>query len=320
MSANVRLEELFHIEYGTRFDLKQMCQTTAEDPDGISFVSRSQHNLGVVAYVKPFRNISPLEAGLITVSLGGSYVLSGFIQERPFYTAQNIAVLTPKAPLTFRQKLFYCICLRMNRFRYSAFGREANRTLGQIRVPASMPHAFRRVRLSQAVPATRPILDTGIEIGAVEWREFLLTDLFDIAGTVTTPIRRLKSYGGGDSPYITTQTVNNGVLGFYGHATEKGNVLVVDSAVTGYCSYQPDDFSASDHVEKLIPRFDMNKYVGMFLATVMKQDQYRYNDGRKASQARLRKMSIRLPSTAEGKPNWQFMEDFIKSLSYSRSL
>ena len=320
MSNKVKLNALFEIEYGTKFDLNKMCQTTADDPDGISFASRSRENLGVAAYVKPYKNTPPLKAGLITVALGGTYLLSAFVQERPFYTAQNVAVLTPKENMSFTQKLFYCLCLRRNRPRYSAFGREVNRTLGLIEVPENMPDTFHEVQLEKAGPSPDAILATAVKSDSVGWKAFQLAELFDITGTKTTPVSELELHGLGHYPYVTTRATNNGISGFYGHATEKGGVLVVDSAVVGYCSYQRDDFSASDHVEKLIPKFAMNQYLGMFLATVINHNQYRFSYGRKASQKRLRKTWIKLPATAEGKPDWQFMDDFIKSLPYSRGL
>ncbi len=152
------------------------------------------------------------------------------------------------------------------------------------------------------------------------WNDFLLErDLFNITGSKTTSVIELEEYGYGKYPYITTQATNNGVGGFYDFCTEKGNVLTMDSAVLGYCSYQPFDFSASDHVEKLIPKFKMNKYIAMFLVTVLNLEQYRYNYGRKASQTRLKEIKIKLPSKG-GKPDFEFMENYIKSLNYSRSL
>ena len=319
MTDKIRLDALFEVGYGTRFDLKQMQQTTVDDEEGISFVSRSRQNLGVSAYVKPFKDTPPLEAGLITVALGGS-LLSAFIQERPFYTAQNVAVLIPKKILTFTQKLFYCLCLKKNQFRYSTFGREANRTLGHIKVPRSIPESFQAVQLEGSTPVDIPILDISLNLTSIEWKSFRLCDLFSISGTKTTSQAQLKSHGTGNFPYVTTKATNNGVRGFYDHATERGQVLVVDSAVLGYCSYQRDAFSASDHVEKLIPKFDMNQYLGIFLATVINHNQYRYSYGRKASQTRLKNAWIKLPSTMDGRPDWKFMEKFIQSLPYSRSL
>jgi len=87
----------------------------------------------------------------------------------------------------------------------------------------------------------------------------------------------------------------------------------------GYCSYQSLPFSASDHVEKLIPKFKMNKYIALFLVTILNLEQYRYNYGRKCSQERMKKISIKLPSK-NGNPDFEYMENYVKSLPYSSSL
>ena len=144
------------------------------------------------------------------------------------------------------------------------------------------------------------------------WKWFRYTDIFRISGSKTTPVADLETYGKGVFPYVTTQAVNNGVEGFYNYCTEKGCVLTVDSAVLGFCSYQENDFSASDHVEVLTPLFNMNRYIALFLVTLINKEQYRYNYGRKCSQIKLRKSRIKLPVTAEGTPDWNYMETFIK--------
>lgn len=144
------------------------------------------------------------------------------------------------------------------------------------------------------------------------WKWFRYTDIFRISGSKTTPVADLETYGKGVFPYVTTQAVNNGVEGFYNYSTEKGCVLTVDSAVLGFCSYQENDFSASDHVEVLTPLFNMNRYIALFLVTLINKEQYRYNYGRKCSQIKLRKSRIKLPVTAEGTPDWKYMETFIK--------
>ncbi|MGB0880415.1 MAG: N-6 DNA methylase [Polaribacter sp.] len=159
-----------------------------------------------------------------------------------------------------------------------------------------------------------------VDLSLNTWNVFKLhKDLFEITGSKTTPILELEEFGFGQYPYVTTQATNNGTDGFYDYFTEKGNVLTVDSAVVGYCSYQPTNFSASDHVEKLIPNFEMNKYVALFLVTILNLENYRYNYGRKASQTRMKTISIKLPEK-NGQPDFEFMENFIKSLPYSKSL
>ena len=144
------------------------------------------------------------------------------------------------------------------------------------------------------------------------WKEFQLDgELFEITGSRTTPQEELEKYGVGEYPYVTTKATNNGIEGKYNFFTEEGNVLTIDSAVLGHCTYQPKNFSASDHVEKLLPKFKLNKYIAMFLVPVINNEKYRYNYGRKCSQDRLKKRSIKLP-VKNGKPDWKFMENYIK--------
>jgi len=63
----------------------------------------------------------------------------------------------------------------------------------------------------------------------------------------------------------------------------------------------------------------MNKYIAMFLVTILNLEQYRYNYGRKCSQDRMNQIKIKLPAK-DRQPDFNFMEDYIKSLSYSSSL
>ncbi|MDD5063644.1 MAG: restriction endonuclease subunit S [Phycisphaerae bacterium] len=316
----VPLNSIFNIEYGNKLDFNKMVKAD-DEKDGINFISRASKNFGITGKVKEDALHEPYEAGLITVTLGGSYLLASFIQPDKFYTAQNIKVLKPIHSLTFNEKLFYCLCIQQNRFKYSSHGREANVSLDNLLVPIAMPKELEKVSLNNIVKdSSAPVKETKIKLDVSKWQHFKLSDLFEITGSKTTPLKKLEEYGVGEYPYVTTQATNNGVSGFYNFKTEEGNVLTVDSAVVGYCSYQPQAFSASDHVEKLIPKFELNKYIAMFFTTILNLEQYRYNYGRKSCQERMRKLKVKLPVDEKGNPDWQFMEDYIKSLPYSSNL
>jgi len=176
-----------------------------------------------------------------------------------------------------------------------------------------------RNKLTDQVTAA-PYLTKQITLDTLNWKEIEIRKLFTVKGAKRTPKEELdlevKKY-----PYVTTQTENNGVDGFYGTHKNSGNVLVIDSAVKGFCSYQAQDFAASDHVEVLtpIPPLQLNVYIALFLATVINLEQYRYSYGRKFNQDRIRNTRIRLPFK-DGGPDWTFMEEYIKSLNYSRSV
>ncbi|MDR3232148.1 MAG: restriction endonuclease subunit S [Planctomycetaceae bacterium] len=311
----MRLDEIFNIRYGNSLELIK-CE---ESPDGIPFVSRTAENNGVAAKVAVIPHIKPMPGRAISVAMSGS-VLASFYQPLPFYTAFHVACLYPKYKLSPVEMLYYCSVIEKNKYRYN-YGRQANKTLRPILVPAppELPPFLKKYSAVMTFDR-KPLNKYKIELNVKSWKTFNLSDLFEITGTKTTPLPDLEEIGKGIYPYVTTQATNNGVAGFYDKATEKGNVLTVDSAVIGFCSHQEFDFAASDHVEKLIPKFPMSRFVALFLATILNREQYRYNYGLKASQTRLKERSIKLPVKSDGTPDWDFMENYIKSLPYSANL
>lgn len=126
----VKLSELFDVKYGVNLELNKLEQA----PEGINFVSRSAQNNGVSAKVKRLADVEPIEAGVLTVAGGGS-VLETFVQPEPFYSGRDLYYLRPLVAMSLPQKLYYCMCIRANKYRYN-YGRQANRTLRDIMVPA----------------------------------------------------------------------------------------------------------------------------------------------------------------------------------------
>ena len=305
------VSELFDIKYGINLELDALEQS--DDADAINFVARTAENNGVVARVKRIPGKEPQPAGILTCAGGGS-VLSTFVQDKPFYSGRDLYLLIPKKEMSLEEKLFYCHAIKMNAYRYS-YGRQANRTLKNINLPP-LPDWLKKYKIDYTAINTK-IKHKELLFDTTSWQSFKLSDLFDISGTKTTKLDELESYGSGKYPYVTTQATNNGVAGFYNYFTEKGNVLVIDSAVAGFCSYQAFNFSASDHVEKLTPKFRLNSYIGAYLATIINKERYRYSYGRKFNQTKIRNTVIKLPVDKNGNPDWDYMEKYIKSLPYS---
>ena len=153
-------------------------------------------------------------------------------------------------------------------------------------------------------------------IDTKNWKEFYLKDLFTITWSLTTPKNSLDLDNSKPYPYVTTAATNNWISWYSDKYTEDWNVLTVDSAVLWYCSYQEKKFTASDHVEKLIPKFRMTKRVALFLVGIINKTwevlQYAYNE--KRSQTALKKETINLPVDNEWNPDWFFMENYIKNI------
>ena len=128
------VDDLFEVFYGTSLELNRLKISKI----GINFVARTAKNNGVTATVKYLKDVKPLDAGLITVAGTGNSVLSSFVQNKPFYTGYHVFCLKPRKPMTLSEKLFYCMCIKSNQFKYS-YGRQANKTLKSIKLPDIIP-------------------------------------------------------------------------------------------------------------------------------------------------------------------------------------
>lgn len=126
----IPLSKLFNVTYGVNLELNRM----TPDPSGIPFVGRSERNNGVTARVASVGEINPIPAGTLSVAGGGS-VLATFLQPEPYYSGRDLFYLTALESMTDSQKLYYCACIRANRYRYS-YGRQANKTLRDLLIPA----------------------------------------------------------------------------------------------------------------------------------------------------------------------------------------
>ena len=313
-----KLSKIFDCWYGVNLELIN-CQL---DQDGIPFVSRTGNNNGVVARVSRIPDVEPNPPHTLSLAGGGS-VLSCFYHDEEYYSGRDLFILSPKQPMSKNEMLLYSYIISANKYKYN-YGRQANKTFRDLIIPElhelSIPD-FEQLN-SDYTFTQKSHNNQSLRLSSNKWGVFKLSDerLFKIKGSKTTPLQELELSGTGDFPYITTQARNNGVAGFYNIYTEHGGCFTIDSAVKGYCSWHEEDFSASDHVEKLIPQFQCNNYIAMFIMTIINMEQYRYNYGIKCNQTRIKNMQIKLPVDIDGNPDWEFMENYIRSLPYSANL
>lgn len=122
------LYDIFSISMGNKFDRSKMCEVD----EGINFVGRSALTNGVACAVtsvedKKGNTVQPYPAGDITIALGGS-IGAAFVQDREFYTSQNVCVLhTDDHSITERAKWFVSASITASCGNYEAFTDELNR-------------------------------------------------------------------------------------------------------------------------------------------------------------------------------------------------
>lgn len=321
---NVRLDSIFDITYGTQLDLVD-CRK-CERPDGYNFVNRSCVNAGVSARILAPKGKTPFPAGSLTSAMGGS-VLSTFVQQEPFFTGQNVKVLVPKSNMTLAQKLFYCTCIEMNRYRFSTFGREANSTFDSILVPEinDIPSSFATVNIEDRFSGA-VIPNSHIDLFSTTWDKFVLGHLFSIVkGKRLTQAQMIE----GEIPFIGASSKNNGCTNYIGNLENHhpaGLITVSYNGSVAEAFFQPKEFVASDDVNILYPKFPLNKYLAIFIISIIFNEKYRFTYGRKWVKEKMEAAEIWLPSLRSLDPNtkpipdWRFMENYIKRTPFSSNL
>ncbi|MGL4208737.1 MAG: restriction endonuclease subunit S, partial [Candidatus Adiutrix sp.] len=113
---------------------------------------------------------------------------------------------------------------------------------------------------------------------------------------------------------------NNGVRQFIDvEPIFSNNCITVNyNGSVGEAFYQYEPFWASDDVNILYADgWELNKYIAMFIITVIKANRYKFSYGRKWTLEKMKESIVRLPKMLNGSPDWVCMEKFISSLPYS---
>lgn len=189
-----------------------------------------------------------------------------------------------------------------------------------------------------------------MDLNVQEWKEFTLNKVFTLVGGFYN--KKPEHSCVGNIPFLASTESNNGVTEYYcledirswdkvgepDDTLEKkiydGNCIAV--TVNGsVCNafYQKDRFTCSHDITVLyLKEHILNVYVGQFICAIIMQDKYRWNYGRKPHDVKkFGKSVFRFPvqHNADGSilidnsktysddgyiPDWQYMEDYIKSL------
>lgn len=317
MNKLLALGELFDAQYGVNLELVNVEECSKNEPDSIRFVSRTETNNGVSAYVKKIEDVAPNPAKTISVAVSGS-VLSSFYQDAEYYSGRDIYFLVPKRKMSVEELLFYAHCIKANKYKYN-YGRGANKTLRQIMLPAEMPKEFSKVKVGAIhVPSSNPALSKEIILDTSKWQWFEIQELFEVKKGKRLTQEDMTE---GTTPFIGAIDSNNGYRDFVGQEpNHTGNTITVNyNGSVAEAFYQAKPYFASDDVNVLYPKFEMNPRIALFIATIIENEKYRFNYGRKWHVERMNSSKIKLPVKG-GEPDFQFMERFIQSLRYSSTL
>lgn len=327
------LTKIFDIDFGNKFDLNKMIESR---DTSIAFVSRTASNNGVSAWVEPVDGVAPYPTGCITVALGGS-LGSTFVQPKQFYTGQNVAVLKDKKGgkvLSVEEKLLVAMLIKKEcESRFIAFGRELNKHIKTdftIRLPAKGKNDVDWSvvnTLSKGIIAKVSLKSSNSIMwfsDLSKWKTFKVKSVFKTERNGNLPRGKVHSkdelQDGTDYFYVGAKKRDNGIMyrcGFDESLVSKGNCIAFicnGQGSVGYTNYIDTDFMASGDLA-LGYNDNLNKYNALFLVTIFDKERFKYSFGRKWGKY-LSNTEVLLPAQDNGEPDWQYMENYIKSLPY----
>jgi hypothetical protein len=322
------ISDLFYVYTGSKLDFGKQ----ELNENGINFVSRNSNNNGVVGKVEFQNCMKKYNKGDITVPLGGSYLLSAFVQDEDFVTAQNVAVIRPKKEMKKIEKWFYCYVLRENRFKFSAFGREVNKYIKDIKIPNTIPTWVYKVNTNK--------LETGntkqeIDLNVDEWEYFNIHRLFKVrAGKYYYSYE----YDLGVTPYISATKQNNGIGKRINLDPDFREHCITTEKISCTAFYQKENFCATSDVNIIKPRKNISEATGIFISTIINfNENFRWNYGRQCRVGDTKKIEIKLPICKDENnnpiidskrdyhdrgfiPDYEFMDNYISTLPFGDNL
>ena len=327
-----RLKEIFDIKYGGKFT------KTDDYPSGRTPVIKSQAtNNGVIGFFDIQNNNTRAISVARTGSIGAS-----FFHDYPCYITDDCMVLQPKIKMCDKTMLVYARIVQENSSRYNYSRKITPSRLGSALVPEPKDMGKRIASISiPKRPSIESVSDSIIPLNDEELQWFKYSDIFEIKKGYYNKEPPAQPYG--DIPYIGATRDNNGVTSYCnvddirkahrngsheevgllnGKIFEAPCVTISNGGSIGNAFYQSKPFACAHHINPVyLKNGSFNSFIGIFLCALIELEKYRYSTcGREWRLDRMPNSEIRLPVDEQGNPDWQFMEDYIKSLPYSKNL
>ena len=328
------LSEVFEIK-----SLKHIDKNKLKNGDGnIPYVSQSKLNNGILKFVCD-HGLEKLNSGnCISVGMNTQVVR---YQERDFYSTTNL-VCVRNDHLNKYVACFICPILEsilQQKFNYSYMALARRISKLEISLPSTpdgnpdwnMMEAYIKDQIIRIKQQEKEELKKKIEelevrvlskpnisrltIAGKSTAYFSLSQIFtNIIRGNAIPKRIRKP---GTLPYISASLLNNGEADFVS-VDEKyiyKDCLTVPFIGGENCTFYHDgEFVPSSDVA-VLQNENFDKYIYVFLIGILNVIMQKYSFGYKASLERLQKQTIPLPITHDGKPDWEFMSDYIKTQS-----
>ena len=328
------LGDVFRIKNSKSIDRNKL-----QKGDGnIPYITQSGLNNGISKFVCD-QDIEKLNSGnVITVCIDTHEV---FYQSRDYYSTQNVMRLECIQLNNYRATFVIVVLRQILEQRFNYGYKSTLKRVSKLEIPlpvtpdgnpdwnimeAYIKDQMVRVKQQEKEELKKKIeeLETRVlpkpniprpTIVGKATADFLLDQVFPtITRGVQISKRNRKS---GTLPYISASLLNHGEADFVS-VDEKyiyKDCLTIPFIGGKNCTFYHDGEFVPSASVAVLQNENFNKYIYVFLIGILNVIMRKYSFGYKASLERLQKQTISLPITSEGKPDWDFMSDYIKTQS-----
>ena len=319
-----RLLDYFRHEKGNQNNMAEL------RPGAFPLVSARNANNGYKDFVSENEKKHSFEGFCLTINNdgdGGAGI--SYYQPCKMLLDSHVTALYPKASMTEEILKFFSACITAQREKFGHGYPLNNTRLSVFRVmlpvdeSGNPDYAFMeqyiKEREQQIIQNYIDYIGDNVQIGEEgitplnqkEWKEFFVEDVVTILpGRDIYDAERIP----GKTPYVSSSSVNNGICHFVNNANDtlEANCISVNrNGSVGFAFYHPYEALFSNDCRKLRPKYKSN-YISLFIATQITAQRNKYSYGYKMGTARLKRQKIMLPTTDNGTPDYDYMEQYVR--------
>lgn len=155
------------------------------------------------------------------------------------------------------------------------------------------------------------------KINELRWKAFLLSDLFVFDKGNQNNMNAMSE---GDIPLVSAKKDGNGYKSFISQNDKRlynGHCITLNNdgdGGAGLAYYQPSKMALDSHVTALVPKNTMSKHTMLFIARSISMQRSLFGHGRSINSARLRVFRLMLPIDQTNKPDFKYMESYMKAI------
>ena len=152
------------------------------------------------------------------------------------------------------------------------------------------------------------------KIDISQWKPFAIEKLFTVVKGTRLTKANMRD---GEIRFIGASAINNGVTAQIANKEKlhpANTITITYNGSVGEAFYQDKEFWASDDVNVLYPKFEMNQYTALFIIPLLKSAGRKYAFIDKWKKETMEKDSIMLPVDETGNPDFAYMESYMRNL------